>query len=342
MAIEGGRKAILAIDGGGIRGLVPALILAELERRLQARGKTAPLHAYFDMVAGTSTGGIIAAGLTAPGRNDPSKPAMSAGSLVKLYHDEGETIFAKDRFRGLREAFRRLNPAPLLQEKYDAAPLEGLLSHHLGDAVLSEALTNVVITAYDIEARRTHFMLGGPELGQGAGDFFFKDAARATSAAPTYFEPKRLSDIRTGRAHVLVDGGVFANQPSICAYAEARALWPDVEMELLSLGTGYQTRRFDYDDAKDWGPLNWISPGHGSPIISILMHGQAHSANWQMDQFLGKAYTRLDAAMIPGLGNDDMDDASAENLTELTALAKQIIHGNSAELDAWADKLVAV
>lgn len=341
MATRDGKKAILSIDGGGIRGLVPALILRELEGRLRARGKTEPLHRYFDMMAGTSTGGIIAAGLTAPSKDDQTKPAMSAENLVRLYHDEGENIFAKDKFRGLREALTRFNVDALMQEKYDARALEELLEGYLGKAVLSDALTNLVITAYDIEARRAVFLVGGPELGQGPTDFFFKDAARATSAAPTFFEPERVSDIRTGRAHVLVDGGVFANQPSICAYAEAKHLWPEESLEILSLGTGYQTRRFAYEDAKDWGPINWISPGQGAPIISILMHGQAHSANWQMKQLLGSRFTRMDAAMIEGLGNDDMDDASPENLVELTALAEQIIHGNSRNLDAWADKLVA-
>ncbi len=341
MALQDGKKAILSIDGGGIRGLVPALILRDLEGRLRARGKTEPLHAYFEMMAGTSTGGIIASGLAAPHPEGDGKPAMTAENLVRLYHDEGEAIFSKDRFRGLREAIARFNVDAIMQEKYDASALEGLLERYLGRAVLSDALTNLLITAYDIEARRALFLVGGPDLGQGDSDFFFKDAARATSAAPTYFEPERVSDIRSGRSHVLVDGGVFANQPSICAFAAARAVWPDADMAFLSIGTGYQTRRFAFEEAKDWGPINWISPGQGAPIISILMHGQAHSANWQMKQLLGESFTRLDAAMIEGLGNDDMDDASPENLAELTALAAQIIHGNSRRLDDWADKLVA-
>ncbi len=139
---------------------------------------------------------------------------------------------------------------------------------------------------------------------------------------------------------MLVDGGVFANQPSICAYTEAKDPWPQERLEILSLGTGYQTRRFAFEDAKDWGPINWIAPAQGVPIISILMHGQAHIANWQMKQILGSGFTRMDAAMIPGLGNDDMDDASQENLMELTALAEQIIHGNGRNLDDWVDNLV--
>ncbi len=339
MATNQGRKAILSIDGGGIRGIMPAVILQALERRLAERGKTKPLHAYFDLIAGTSTGGIIAAGLTAPHPDGGDAPASTAEGLVSLYREHGTTIFARDRFRGLREAFQRLSIEPMLQEKYAAAPLEGVLATYFGDGLMSRALGNVLVTAYDIQARRTHFMTGGPAYAGATHDYRFRDAARATSAAPTYFEPEEVENLKTGKVHTLIDGGVFANQPSLCAFAEARYLWPDSEQEILSIGTGYQNRPFPFDSVKDWGPVKWISPSEGAPIISILMHGQAHSANWQMDQILGERFTRLDAELVNA--NDDMDDASTENLDALSALAGGIVEAKGQALDAWADKLVA-
>ena len=96
---------ILSIDGGGIRGLIPALILEELEKRLRAKGKTEPLHSYFDLIAGTSTGGIIAAGLTAPHPHDVSRPAATPADLVALYRDHGGEIFRNDVFTRMRRFF---------------------------------------------------------------------------------------------------------------------------------------------------------------------------------------------------------------------------------------------
>ncbi len=350
MAMEGGKKTILSIDGGGIRGLVPAIILKELEQRLSAQNKNEPLHRYFDLVAGTSTGGIIAAGLTAPRWDDeknaplPDTPAMTAEQLVALYQESGADIFQYNKFRNLREAFSTLDVDKILQEKYDAAVLESLLETHLRKTQLRDALTNVVITAYDIEERETVFMRGGPDINalndekNIPHDFYYRDAARATSAAPTYFEPHQAANIASGDTHTLVDGGVFANQPTMCAFAQARALgWSADKIEVLSLGTGYQTRSFKFDEAKDWGPGNWVNPMKGAPIINILMHGQADSINWQMEQILGDRFTRLDAKLFKV--NDDMDDASAKNLEQLAALATSIIDGHKDDLDRWANAL---
>ena len=99
---------VLSIDGGGIRGLVPALVLEELERRLRAKGKTKPLYAYFDLIAGTSTGGILAAGLTSPHPQDMSRPAATPADLVALYRDQGGDIFDCGFFRSVRKAFAQL------------------------------------------------------------------------------------------------------------------------------------------------------------------------------------------------------------------------------------------
>ncbi len=102
---------ILSIDGGGIRGLIPALVLLELENRLGAAGKDRQLYKHFDLIAGTSTGGIIAAGLTAPNPANKTQAAMDAAGIVSLYRDEGDEIFSRDRFRRIRESI--FNPALL-------------------------------------------------------------------------------------------------------------------------------------------------------------------------------------------------------------------------------------
>ncbi len=352
MPIQSGGKAILSIDGGGIRGLIPALVLEALERRLAARNKTKPLHRYLDLVVGTSTGGIIAAGLTAPHPTDAGKPAMSAAELVKLYNEYGSEIFALDKFRNLREAFLTFNIKALRQEKYSAERLEKRLDQYLGEGRLRDALANVVITAYDVGKRVTAYLRGGPDIneldrlkGDDAppfthADYRFREAARATSAAPTFFEPAQVSDLISGAVRTLVDGGVFANQPAICGFAQARALgWEAEDISVLSLGTGYQTREYRFEDMKDWGSLAWINPMQGAPIISILMHGQADSTDWHMQQILGERFYRLDRRLERGRGSDDMDDASDDNLKALRTLAEELIDDKGGDLDDWADML---
>lgn len=337
------RKKILSIDGGGIRGLIPAMLLQEIEKRLKARGADKPLCGYFDLIAGTSTGGIIAAGLTAPASDDSGRPAIDPEGLVALYRDEGAQIFSRSIFRRLREGV--FNWRSWSQEKYDAQHLEGLLQDKLGTARVSQALTNVLITTYDIEARKTVVIKGGPDLNDESRDYYFWQAARATSAAPTYFEPARVENLGDNSKHTLVDGGVFANDPSMCAYVESRKIGADPDDILfLALGTGYQNRPFEFEDAKDWGPVNWINPVLGAPIISILMHGQAHSTSHQLNVLLNdmagrQQYYRVDQKLEKA--NDDMDDASNTNLTALTQMAQDMIKVHDRLLNEVVAQLMA-
>ena len=347
MATSDGRKAILSIDGGGIRGIIPALVLEELEKRLKNHSKNAPLHRYFDLIVGTSTGGIIAAGLAAPDPHNGTNPALAASGLVEIYNKRGSEIFSRGTFKNIREVFRTANFSSLIQEAYSADRLEEILYEYLGERRLREAMTNVVLTAYDIERRETAYIRGGPDINDlddangVKADYHFAAATRATTAAPTYFEPERVLDLHSKEVRTLIDGGVFANQPAVCAFAQARALgWPVDEICMLSLGTGYQTRPYRFDDVKDWGPVQWINPMKGAPIISILMQGQSDSTDWNMLQILGETgFCRLDGKLDPKRGSDEMDDASRENLNALTTLAREIISKNDAAIDFWAQSL---
>ena len=331
---------ILSIDGGGIRGIVPAVVLMSLAERLAKKNKTLPLSSYFDIIAGTSTGGIIATGLSAPNPLDPAKPAIDPNGLLKLYKDRGKDIFSRDTFRRIREVFS--DPRSIWQERYDAHTLEAELQARLGLARLSAGLTNVLLTAYDIERRKAVFMTNTKlESGDHPDDYYFWQAARATSAAPTYFEPARVQNLTSGQTETLVDGGVFANDPAIAAYVEACKIGYALEnVYVVSLGTGYQNRPFWYRDVKNWGPVSWINPTNGAPIISIFMQGQASTAAYQMNALLkgnGKAkerYFRFDAPL--SIGNDDLDDASETNVLALQMLGQMIVDDNAGKLDAIA------
>src|SRR3954447_26055367 len=122
---------ILSIDGGGIRGLIPAMVLDHIEGKLQR-----PISELFDVIAGTSTGGIIALGLTCPG--DDGRPKFSAADIVDLYVESGPKIFPHEIFGRVRQ---------FVEEKYSDAGLEDVLREELGDARLKDALTSVIVTA---------------------------------------------------------------------------------------------------------------------------------------------------------------------------------------------------
>ena len=291
---------VLAIDGGGIRGLIPAVVLAEIERRSQRR-----IGELFDLVAGTSTGGIIACALARP---EP----LSAEAIAAIYEQEGPLIFDRSLLRRIRSV------DGLLDERYDAAGLVAALEHHLGGVRLAQAQPPVLLTAYDIERRRAVFLRSRHD------DVTMVEAAHATSAAPTYFEPVRVN----GTA--LVDGGVYATNPAVCAYAEVAG-----RLELLvSLGTGEHTRPLQYERVRGWGKLEWAQP-----LIDVVFDGSADAVDLQLGALLGDAYVRLQTPLDEA--SDDLDDASPENLAALRREAERLIAARDDEIDRVCERLTA-
>ena len=231
---------ILAIDGGGIRGIIPATVLTDLETRT---GRAAA--ELFDLIAGTSTGGILALGLTVPG--EQRRPAHRASDLVELYVREGPNVFHRsifDRIRSLEGA---------IDERYPAEGLERVLRSALGEAPLSEALTDVLVTAYDTDRRQPFFFRSSRARGDAASDYPMHVAARATASAPTYFEAARVVNPASGDEYSLVDGGLFAANPAMVGLAEVLRAERERPVILLSLGTGQHTRRYPWKEIKDWG-----------------------------------------------------------------------------------------
>ncbi len=286
----------LAIDGGGIRGLIPALVLAEIERRT-GRG----MASMVDLIAGTSTGGIIACGLAKP---DP----LSANEIAAVYEEDGPKIFDRSALKVITSA------NGYLDERYDSGGLVESLRRHLGDARLPEATPPVLLTVYDLEARQALLL--------SSEDLSMVDAAHATSAAPTYFEPVRIGN------RTLVDGGVFAINPAVFAYIETDA--PEL---LLSLGTGSHTRRLPYDEVKDWGRLEWAEP-----IIDVVFDGSADAVDTQLQALAGDRYVRLQTRLNEA--SDDLDDASEANLAALRREAERLIAARDADIDRVCALLV--
>ncbi len=288
---------VLSVDGGGIRGLIPALVLAEVERRT---GR--PARELFDLMAGTSTGALIACALAKP---DP----LPASAVAELYVEDGPRIFS----RTLRK--RVSSGDGWLDERYDASGLEGVLRRHLGAARLADAEPPVIVTAYDVQARR-------PVVLRAADDVAMATACRASAAAPAYFEPVRLGEA------TLVDGGVHATNPSLVAYAEAEG-----ELDvLLSLGTGSHTRPLPYERVRGWGRLEWALP-----ILDVVFDGSADAAGQALRLLLEDDHVRLQTPLQEA--SDDLDDAGPGNLAALRRDAERLIADRSADLDAVCARL---
>lgn len=318
---------VLSLDGGGIRGLIQARILEEIETRT---GR--PISDLFDLIAGTSTGGILALGLSRPDPDNPGRPAFRAADLVGFYRDHGQEIFEGKVFARLRSLF---------DEKYSAEPIEGLLKRYFGDTRLSQSLTSVLVPAYDIEQRRTLFMKHRRNYPGGADDrdFYMRDAARATSAAPTYFAPVAVHalptdhpDRRKPERFALIDGGVFAANPATSALVEAMKMKQEgAAIEMVSLGTGQSGHGFNLEDVQGWGQLGWVNPANNVPILSVMMDGQSRASEHHMQLLLGARYHRIEAALDGP--NPAMDDASPENIARLDDFATRLIAERSGEID---------
>lgn len=351
-------RFILSIDGGGIRGTIPAAVLTVLKDKLEKRDKRLPLHRYFHLIAGTSTGAIIAAGLTCPKPGKPAEPAADPRTLLDLYKRKGAEIFNIGLFR------KMANFGGLFEERYDAAPLEKILRQMLGEkSEIKDALGKVLITAYDIHARRAVFMTNADKDHE---RFLFWQAVRGSSAAPTYFEPAMVEDL-AGQSHgqipaiPLIDGGVFANDPAMAAYVEGCKLgWRDNDIVILSLGTGSASRKIPYQQAKSWGAGGWINPANDTPLISVLMQGQSSTTSYQLNKLLNVApprfsdgatvvttanrktlnYFRLDAPLV-GV-NDALDDATPDNISKLERFGLTLAEKHDLALEEIADRLAAI
>lgn len=260
---------ILSIDGGGIRGVFPAMFLAKLEARLAEKNKAkAQIYQHFDLICGTSTGGIIAIALAL---------GIPAHDIYKLYLDNATNIFGRKK-----NSYRQLNYAAherevlgtLIRDKFKKA-------FNDDDPRLKDCKTAVCIPIYDL-------LLGKPSVLK--SDYhpkFSRDyhipayqAALATSAAPTFFNPYSnsytdLNGIETPFNNK-VDGGVVANNPTLLGIVEAQVAFyqPLENLRVLSLGTGHQ-KFTDGKKRNKWGLWYWMKQDKKTRLIDLFMQGQS-------------------------------------------------------------------
>lgn len=337
---------ILSLDGGGIRGIIPATVLAYIEDKLKEKSGNpeASISEYFDFVTGTSSGGILSLLYLCPDKN--GKPKYTAREALNLFKENGGDIFDVS----VLQKIRRLNG--IIDEKYPEKDLEKLLRNYFSEDLLSQSLKPCLLPAYEIRNRKAFFFTS-IEAKDAENNFYLKDVARAVTAAPTYFEPSKIKSL-DGNSHVLIDGGVFANNPALCAYAEARKIdfkkvlanpnkpkKPTAkDMIIVSIGSGSVKQPYYYKDFKDAGVFEWVKP-----LIDIMMSGNSETVDYQLRKIFDslskndqKDYHRIQPKLVNA--DNAIDNATSENLNALQRDGLLTIADNKKELAQIINKLI--
>ncbi|XP_054799303.1 patatin-like protein 2 [Prosopis cineraria] len=344
-ASSGNLVTVLSIDGGGIRGIIPGIILAFLESELQKLdGEDARLVDYFDVIAGTSTGGLLTAMVTAP--NEKNRPLYAAKEIKDFYLEHGPKIFPQHT-HFLSDVVKL--GKTLSGPKYDGKYLHGLLRDKLKDTKLHQTLTNVVIPTFDIKLVQptifSNFKLKRrPEL-----DALMSDICIGTSAAPTYlpahyFETKD-DEGKVVREFNLIDGGVAANNPTLVAMAEVtnriraeeRTEFGVSAMQydrflVISLGTGdhKQEYRYSAEEAAEWGILSWLSSNGSNPLIDCFGQASADMVDFHLASvfralYSEKNYLRIQDDTLTG-DLSSVDVTTDENLKGLVKVGEDLLN----------------
>jgi patatin-like phospholipase/acyl hydrolase len=330
-------KHILSIDGGGIRGILPAAILAHLEKLAQKESGNPRLRIahLFDLLAGTSAGGILTALYLAPCEDDKSQPRYTAQQVLDFYCQLGPMIFRKPLGYLLRSA------GGLLRSRYNEQALYEFSREIIGDSYVSEVMKDCLVTAYDLSSRKA--LLFGKHATVKYGnmaDYKLCDIACATSAAPSYFIPAKIPARDGGERH-LADGGVYANNPSMCALVEAFKIWPGKPLEkmtMLSVGCGKVVRPYHHHKTRNFGYIHWLNP-----ILDILMSSVAETTDYQVMQMFQISgvpgnYTRIEPPMLNA--DSRIDNANDKNILRLRSAAQNYIDHNQLLLDKICARLL--
>lgn len=303
---------ILALDGGGIRGIVPCKILEFIETQTGY-----PIHRLFDMVAGTSTGGMLACGLTKP---EPK----TAAQMRAMYMERGPEIFSRTWTESLKTAGGMVGP------KFGSAGIDKVLSDEFGHQKLGECITPTMVTAYEIQMRMPVFFSSWLN-----GDNYLRSVCRATSAGPTFFPPAHFGP-GPNLMGAYVDGGLISNNPTMNALIEACTLYECgfADCVILSLGTGSDEQPVMYKDCVGWGAVKWVRP-----LIGILMDGASSLVHYQMQKIMPpEKYLRLQASVDGAMGQ--MDNVDLKNMVGLENVGQKIVDANRSQLMAMCSHLV--
>ena len=280
---------ILSLDGGGIRGVLTAAILERLEADCPG------FMSKVDLIAGTSTGGILTLGMAS---------GLTPTQAREMYEKSGAAVFGGHLGPRLLANLPRLDQ--WVEADYDDRPLKELLLQQFGSLTLGDLKKSVLVTSFALDNQYT----GNPQR-QWKPKIFNNldqdedrrekvvDVALRTSAAPTYFP------VYQG----FVDGGVVANNPTMCAVAQALSQGPsggkqtEDSLRVLSVGTGVNLKYIEVkNEIESWGYVQWAPH-----LISLILDGSVDLVNYQCRQILGDKYLRLNPVVYQPISLDDVN-----------------------------------
>ncbi|XP_074592667.1 patatin-like protein 2 [Curcuma longa] len=341
---RGKRITILCIDGGGVRGLIPAKIIEFLEKQLQELdGGDARIADYFDVISGTSTGGLIATMLAVPGENN--KPLFAAKDIVAFYLQNCDKIFPQHKAGCLNPTLKLVDA--FTGPRYDGKFLHSKIQELLGDRKLSQTLTNVVIPTFDIKLMQPIFFSTYETQDIPLKNARLSDICIGTSAAPTYlpghyFETR--DDQGNTRSFNLIDGGVAANNPTLAAMNQVtkQILKSNKDFEsykpvdyshflVISIGTGSakQEERYSAQESARWGLLGWLNNGGKTPIVDIFTQASSDmvdihaSVVFQALESAGQ-YLRIQDDTLTDVAAS-VDNSTKENLSNLVQIGENLL-----------------
>lgn len=296
---------VLALSGGGYRALYTATILKEFE---QVLGR--PIASHFDLICGTSAGGLLALGLASE---------IPASEMKSLFEDQGKQIFGSRDFMRKRLGF-------LTRAKHSNAGLRSVLEQRFGKTTMGDLKHRVLIPAVNYTTGRGQFFKT-PHHTTFELDHRMSlvDVALATSAAPVYFP-----SVRNERG-VFVDGGLVGNAPGLFGLHEVRTfLAPkqdvcirDVCIRVLAIGTMTVGATVSGGKDLDQGIVGW-----GSSLFDLVISAQESSVDYMLTQSLGDSYFKIDDQVTPQQSGDvkaldDVSEASTNTLRDRGTAAAQ-------------------
>lgn len=305
---------VLALAGGGIRGIIPCKVLEFIETQTGYR-----THELFDLIAGTSTGGMLACGLTKP---EPK----TARDMRKMYMERGPEIFSRSWTESLKTAGGMVGP------KFGSAGIDKVLTDEFGMQKLGDCITPTMVTAYEIQMRSAVFFTSWRN-----GDNYLRSVCRATSAGPTFFPPAHFGP-GPNLMGAYVDGGLISNNPALNALIEACTMYECSfnDVVVLSLGTGVDEQPILYQDCVGWGAVKWVRP-----LIGILMDGASSLVHYQMQKIMSpEHYLYLQATVDGAMGQ--MDNVDLKNMVALENVGQKIVDKNRDQLLALCSHLAPV
>lgn len=319
---------VLSLDGGGIRGIITLEVLAALE---EAAGK--PTAELFDLIVGSSTGGIAALLLTVPG--DDGKPRYSARELVTIYRQTGAEFFKCPLSWSIFTLGGVLGP------KYPRLGLREHLIATLGDVQLSELVAPVLFPAFSDAEGRPYFFRSrqiDSKLLAGDDEYRVADAILAATTVPSLFFPAAIPSTDGKRSGLFLDGALYSPSPTLCGLIGSSVIYPGNRVYLISLGTGAGHRNLDVEEIRGWGLARWMPH-----ILPTIMDANAvFSTEYAQDFAAGiqAHFMRIDKTFNGGW--DSFYDVRQANIDALSAFGAQLAKDHAAEIDEAAKQLVEI